>query len=54
MKDWVKKCKWKYDDYYDTWETSCDNGFVVSAGTPEDNGFHYCPYCGLEIEEEKK
>ena len=33
------------------WETSCGNSFIILAGTPKDNGFIYCTYCGRKIHE---
>lgn len=33
------------------WETSCGNMFIIEAGTPKDNDFIYCPYCGRKIHE---
>ncbi len=35
------------------WETSCDNGFEFNDGTPSENSFCFCPYCGLELVEAK-
>ena len=42
-------CKWKYDDYLDTWDTQCGESFMLNVGTPTDNSMNYCPYCGHEI-----
>ena len=47
----MNNCKWTYDDDYDKWDTQCDNAFVVYEGTPSENNFKYCPYCGKEISE---
>ena len=33
------------------YETNCDNMFVFNDGGPVENGFRYCPYCGLELKE---
>ncbi len=44
-------CKWKnLGDFY---ETSCDNAFEISSGTPKENGMRFCPYCGEKIKEVK-
>lgn len=33
------------------WETSCGNAFIINDGTPEENGFRFCTYCGEEVEQ---
>jgi hypothetical protein len=35
------------------WQGTCDNNrsFVFNYGGPQDNGFRFCPYCGMPIEE---
>lgn len=46
-----KKCQWVHDDDdYDVWETKCGDLFILTEGTPRDNGMKFCPYCGKEIE----
>lgn len=51
-----KTCTWTYidDPDYDSWETSCDEAFQFLAGSPQENRFFYCPYCGAEIKEKKE
>jgi len=44
----MKTCTWKYDGQ-DCWETACDNSFLFTAGGPKEDGFDFCPYCGLPI-----
>ncbi len=44
-----KKCKWKYDDIHDFWETNCGKSFTLIEGDPKDNGVNFCPYCGKEL-----
>lgn len=42
-------CTWVLDDEdYNSWEAGCgdDRSFVFESGTPEENGFRHCPYCG--------
>lgn len=51
---WLKNkvndlCGWTNGD--EGYETSCGKIFVVIAGTPKDNDFVYCPYCGRKIHE---
>jgi hypothetical protein len=40
-------CVWTYneDGFYDT---GCDNAFFFTYSRMQE-GFKYCPYCGLEI-----
>lgn len=45
------KCLWTYDQDLDTWDTQCDNSFMLNEGTPSDNQMNYCPYCGHEIKQ---
>ena len=49
----MKTCTWTYDDLYDFWDTSCGECFTVTEGTPKDNNFVYCPFCGKPIKEKK-
>ncbi len=53
-----EKCAWIYARWYgadDVWETACDNTHEFFDGTPAENNYLFCPYCGKEIivEEEK-
>lgn len=54
----VRHGKWKQwdeDDYGDTYEcTSCGEAFVMLEGSPIENGYHYCPYCGAKMDARKK
>ena len=49
----MDKCKWKYDDMHDYYETECESSFIFSYGK-RDSGFIFCPYCGKQIEEIEK
>jgi hypothetical protein len=41
-------CKWTiYDDEF--WEAECDNVHVFFDGTPQQNGYNFCPYCGKKL-----
>jgi len=46
-----EECKWKeareFGDIY--YETSCGGDIVFTDGTPEENEYRFCPYCGKEI-----
>lgn len=44
-------CVWKYDDEEDYYETSCGHLQVIMGGTPTENGYKFCPYCGRKIVE---
>ena len=43
-------CTWTQNED-GVYETNCDNMFVFNDGGPVENGFCYCPYCGLELSE---
>lgn len=49
--------KWiESKDFFDwnVWECSnCHNDFVIEEGTPLKNEYHFCPYCGTHLIEEK-
>uniref|UniRef100_A0A6M3J629 Uncharacterized protein n=1 Tax=viral metagenome TaxID=1070528 RepID=A0A6M3J629_9ZZZZ len=44
------KCVWKYDEYDDTWNTSCNNTYQIIWGSPTENRMKFCPYCGGMLE----
>ena len=47
-------CTWTQNDDEDDsyWAAACcDHLFVFNDGGPVENGFRYCPYCGLELKE---
>lgn len=48
----MDKCKWKYDDETDSYDTDCDNKFCFTYVKKEEE-FKFCPYCGKEIKEEE-
>jgi hypothetical protein len=43
-------CLW-YEDGDDSqvWATECKKYFHLDEGTPEENEFKFCPFCGNEI-----
>lgn len=46
-------CKWELvDSYY--YNTACEHGYEFTDGEPFAYDFKFCPYCGLEIVEEKE
>ena len=56
---WVDKvevdtriCVWFKEDSDGPFTTSCNNLFEFNEGGSVVNGFRWCPYCGLALEEE--
>ena len=45
-----RPCTW-IENEDGVYETNCGNMFVFNDGTPSENGFAFCPYCGLELSE---
>jgi hypothetical protein len=44
-------CKWERMDHdSDCYETSCGQAFCLTDGTPKENKFKFCSYCGRKIE----
>jgi len=41
-------CTWVEDENGD-WHTDCTNMFAITEGSPMDNDFKYCLYCGRPI-----
>lgn len=41
-------CQWAQDDD-GIWQTECGNAFEIMNGTPKENEFNYCTYCGKEL-----
>ena len=35
------------------WETRCQHAFEFTDGSPIENSFHFCPFCGLPLTEKK-
>ena len=48
-----RKCAWTCDEYEDAWDTGCGNLFSFIDGSPEENKFEYCCYCGGNLTENK-
>lgn len=42
------KCEW-YQDENGLYHTSCGEIYETIAGTREENGIMFCPYCGREV-----
>lgn len=46
------ECEWKLEDAEgNLYATGCENRQLIFEGTPEENGYKYCPYCGKRIKE---
>jgi hypothetical protein len=48
----AQTCSWSQDgEDSDMWATRCGNYFVVNEGSPSENKFAFCCYCGKHLEE---
>ena len=45
-----QSCEWKLEDSESNlYVTECENRQLIFEGTPEENGYKYCPYCSRKI-----
>lgn len=49
-KDKEPTCVWKHQEWEDAWLTSCEGVHWFADGTPEENDYKFCPYCGKKLE----
>ena len=43
-------CEWRLcDEEANVYDTSCRNPHILIEGTPKENDYEYCPYCGKKI-----
>ena len=43
-------CEWRLcDEEANVYDTSCRNTHILIEGTPRENNYKYCPYCGKKI-----
>ena len=43
-------CEWRLcDEEANVYDTSCINPHILIEGTPKENNYEYCPYCGKKI-----
>ena len=43
-------CNWHQDgEDCDTWQTGCGHYFTINDGTPMDNDFRHCCFCGKPL-----
>ena len=48
--DHEQSCEWELEDVESNlYATGCKNRELIFEGTPEENGYKYCPYCGRKI-----
>lgn len=45
-------CVWVDQDSH-WYESACNNAFVFNDDGPTENGFKFCPYCGLPLVEQR-
>ena len=43
-------CRWTQDEDA-TWFSGCGEAHVFTIGTPRENSFEFCPYCGNKLEQ---
>lgn len=48
----MSSCTWTEDES-GNWDTSCGNIFTITDGTPSENEFWFCCYCGGSLREER-
>jgi hypothetical protein len=53
MSEEKSTCQWHQDGDPDseTWATGCKQYFTIIEGTPTENHFKFCCYCGKPLEE---
>ena len=42
-------CRWSEDGNGEPWATMCGNYLEINEGTPNENGFKFCCYCGRKL-----
>ena len=40
---------WLCDEEANVYDTSCRNPHILIEGTPQENNYEFCPYCGKKI-----
>ncbi len=49
-----EKCVWTVEHEGDWYTTDCGFTFVLTDGTPSENGVKYCLFCGRHLKENHK
>ncbi len=44
-----QKCWWEYDEFENSWHTTCGNAWCFEDGGVKENGVNFCPFCGLSV-----
>lgn len=48
--EYTDTCEWRLiDDEANVYDTACRNPHILIDGSPEDNNYEFCPYCGKRI-----
>lgn len=47
-----EKCAWT-EDGYGLWWAACKEIYEFFDGTPTENSYKFCPYCGNVLKEER-
>lgn len=43
-------CEWRLcDEEANVYDTNCRNPHILIEGTPRENNYEFCPYCGKKI-----
>lgn len=45
----ARECKWKFDEEYGAYDTSCENAQNFIEGGIKENKYEFCPYCRGKI-----
>lgn len=45
----LQVCTWDMVGEYCYWQTDCGKEFSIEDGTPKENGFKFCVYCGKKL-----
>ena len=47
---YLMMCEWRLcDEEANVYDTSCRNPHILIEGTPQENNYEFCPYCGKKI-----
>lgn len=45
----VPVCAWRLDHDTGSYDTDCGQKFLLDEGTPAENNFNFCPFCGKHL-----
>jgi len=49
----IKRCEWIFDYVFTNYDTSCGLNIRLERGTPKENGYVFCPFCGKVIDSDE-